>query len=296
MHYVRLPMRSAPTTDGVDVAFEDLGGDGPPLLLAHATGFHGQVWRPLIAELGGRFRCIVFDERGHGDTSPRADGVFEWRGFARDALAVVDALRLTHDDRGLFGVGHSAGGAALLMAEMDRPGTFRSLYCYEPIVPPVTEGGSLLVETRANPLAEGARRRRDVFPSKEAARSNFASKPPLSILREDALRAYVDHGFVDVGDGSGAVRLKCRPESEARTYEMGGQHGAFLQLAEVACPVTVACGELTTTFGPPVFALQAERLADGHLEVLPGLGHFGPMEDPAAVAASVLEAFAPLLG
>jgi pimeloyl-ACP methyl ester carboxylesterase len=279
-------MRHALTTDGVAVAFTDLGGDGPPLLLAHATGFHGHVWRPVARRLADTFHLFTSDERGHGDTPPREDGVFEWQGFARDALAVIDELGLERP----FGFGHSAGGAALLLAELDRPGTFRSLYCFEPIVPPIGEDGMPAIPMQGNPLAAGARRRRDEFASRDEAFDNYASKPPFSVLRSDALRAYVDHGFADTADGS--VRLKCRPESEARTYEMGGQHGAFGRLAGVRCPVTIAYGETTTTFGPTAFAMQADRLPHGRLEELPRLGHFGPLEDPAAVAASVVATFA----
>ncbi|MBV8692532.1 MAG: alpha/beta hydrolase, partial [Actinobacteria bacterium] len=32
-----------PSTDGVQVAAYELGGSGPPLLLSHATGFHGHI-------------------------------------------------------------------------------------------------------------------------------------------------------------------------------------------------------------------------------------------------------------
>ncbi|MEA3075677.1 MAG: hypothetical protein QOF60_585 [Actinomycetota bacterium] len=278
-------MGYATSSDGLTVAFDDLGGTGPPLLFAHATGFHGQVWRPVAEELAREFHCWTFDERGHGDTPPPADGVFDWHGFALDALAVIDAVGLSQP----FAVGHSAGGAALLLAEMARPGTFRSLYCYEPIVPPVGEDGQPMLPSGSNPLAAGARRRREVFESRDSAYANYSSKPPLSVFAPAALRAYVDHGFADLP--SGEVRLKCRGEWEARTYEMGGQHGAFGRLGSVGCPTTVACGADTDTFGPSVMAMLAERLPVGRVDVLPGLGHFGPMQDPRAVADSIRRAF-----
>jgi pimeloyl-ACP methyl ester carboxylesterase len=44
---------------------------------------------------------------------------------------------------------------------------------------------------------------------------------------------------------------------------------------------------------PAVFAGPiAGALADGHLASFDELGHFGPLEDPARMAAAVLEAFA----
>lgn len=281
-------MPTALTTDGVRVAYTDLGGDGPPILFAHATGFHGHVWRPVAEKLLDHHRCIVFDERGHGDTAPAEDGQ-SWHGFALDALAVIDDAGLDHP----FGVGHSAGGAALLLAELERPGTFAGIWCFEPILPPSMElppgegPGS-----RANPLAEGARRRREVFASKDAAYENYAGKLPFSVLDAAALRAYVDFGFTELEDGT--VRLKCRGDVEAATYEMAARHGAVERLEEIACPVVLASGGRTDTmFGPDLMARLAERLPAGRAEPFPDLGHFGPLEDPGAVASSIRRAFAP---
>lgn len=255
------------------------------MLLAHATGLHGRVWEPLAAELGSDFRLYSFDERGHGDSPPPASGDFAWQGFADDALAAVEGLALDRP----FGVGHSAGAVALLLAEVARPGTFRALFCYEPVIFPFDELPAR--PSSDHPLAAGARRRRDVFPSRGAAADNYRAKPPLSVLRDDALRAYVSHGFEDLPDGT--VRLKCRPESEAATYEMGVQHRAYQLLDRIQCPVTLAGGEHADTFTPDIIALQAGRLRHGTVEIMPGLGHFGPLQDPPAVAAAIRRSFSP---
>ena len=81
------------STDGVELEVHDLGGDGPDLLLVHATGFHGRVWEPLAAHLDGFHRWSV-DMRAHGDSTAPDDRPLEWDGFADDVLAVVDALGL----------------------------------------------------------------------------------------------------------------------------------------------------------------------------------------------------------
>lgn len=274
-------MASALTTDGVPVAFEVMDGAGPPVLFAHATGFHRRVWVPLAEHLLDAFTPVLFDERGHGDTPPSPEGQ-SWQGFATDALAVVDDLGLDRP----FGVGHSAGGAALLLAELARPGTFAALWLFEPIVPPAASG---LAPTGGNPLAAGARRRREVFPSRAAAFDNYAAKPPFSALDAAALRAYVEHGFEDLPDGS--VRLKCRGEVEAATYEMAVEHGAAARLHEIACPVTLASGARTDTpFGPAYLERVATTMRQARLEPFEDLGHFGPLQDPARVAASIRRA------
>ncbi|MFL6205170.1 MAG: alpha/beta fold hydrolase, partial [Acidimicrobiales bacterium] len=238
----------------------------------------GAVWEPLSAALGPRFERWAVDFRGHG-ASPLPPGhPVPWDDVAGDVLAVVDELGLPAGE--VLGLGHSMGGAALLLAEQARPGLFAGLWLYEPIAPPrqalpALEGG--------NRLAEGARRRRPSFATHAEALANFASKPPLGVARADALHAYVRHGLVAGEDG--AVHLACRPEDEARFYEGGGAHGAFDHLDEVRCPVVVvASGEPA---GPAAFAaLIAERLPRGRLEVHEHLTHFGPLESPAELAAS----------
>lgn len=273
---------SVPSTDGVTVSLHELGGDGPLLLLAHATGFHGRVWGPCASHLRDR-RCVAPDLRAHGD-STKPDGLtLAWSGFADDILAVVDHL----GGGPLIAAGHSKGGASLLLAEQRRPGTFAGLYLFEPIVfPPMVvamqqgEGGA-----PANPLAAGARRRRPTFDSYDAAYENFAAKAPFDALDPDALRAYVDGGFRSQADGT--VTLKCRPEDEAQVYEMGSQHDAWDHLAEVRCPVTIGFG-IEAPFSPATFARPiAEQLPRASLDPHPDLGHFGPLEAPATIAASI---------
>jgi pimeloyl-ACP methyl ester carboxylesterase len=272
-------MRTVVAPDGIALGVHEHGGSGRPTLLCHATGFHGAVWEPLSAALGDGFERWAPDFRGHGASVLPPEHPVPWDAVAGDVLAVVDDLGLPAGE--VLGVGHSMGGAALLLAEQARPGLFAGLWLYEPIAPPA--GANPASEGRSS-LAEGARRRRPSFASHAEAVANFASKPPLNVARADALHAYVRHGLVAGEDG--AVHLACRPADEARFYEGGGAHHAFVHLGEVACPVVIACsGE---PFGPAMFAPRiAEGLPNGALEVHPHLTHFGPLEAPAELAASV---------
>jgi pimeloyl-ACP methyl ester carboxylesterase len=182
-----------------------------------------------------------------------------------------------------------------LLAEESRPGTFESLYCFEPIVFPVR--GDAIEEPLDNPLSQGALRRRETFPSAEDAFVNFAAKPPFSELDPEVLRFYVEAGFEPIpptegGDGR-AIRLRCRRDDEAATYAEGPRHDAFAHLGEVTCPVSLACGEHTDAIGPRLLELDATRLPRATVEVLAGIGHFGPLQDPSLVAGSVLAHLVP---
>jgi pimeloyl-ACP methyl ester carboxylesterase len=96
----------------------------------------------------------------------------------------------------------------------------------------------------------------------------------------------VRHGFVSDGEGPG-VHLACRPADEAAVFRGAGDHRAFDLLDQVRCPVVVACG--AEDFGPALFGpAVAEALPQGRLEQFAHMGHFGPLEAPDEVAASVV--------
>jgi pimeloyl-ACP methyl ester carboxylesterase len=279
----------AQTPDGLGLAVYDFGGRGPDLLLVHATGFCAEPFGPLARGLADRFHCWGLDLRGHGRSERPADGEFAWSGFATDVLTAIDHFGLEAP----HGFGHSCGGASVLLAEQARPGQFRSLYCFEPVVMPDAARARIAEQ---NPLTEGALRRRGAFPSAEEALANYASKPPYADLDPEALRLYVESGFEPVPEAEGgdgrAVRLRCRREDEAATFAAAADHEAFGHLAEVTCPVTLCCGEQTDAFGPGLMRADAEPLPDARVEILPGMGHFGPLQRPTAVADAVIRAFA----
>jgi pimeloyl-ACP methyl ester carboxylesterase len=278
------PTGTTMTSDGVAVCYYDLGGDGPDLVLAHATGFCAAVFSAMAATLRDRFRCVALDLRSHGRSDRPPDTDFDWHGYANDVLTVIDHLKLDRP----AGFGHSCGGAALLLAEQARPGTFSVLYCYEPIVYPADI--PLAPSLENTPLSAGALRRRSSFASREEALANFSSKHPFDTFRPEVLEAYVENGFAQ--DADGKVSLCCRREDEAQMYAHGFSHDAFARLDTIRCPVTLACGSETETFDLDFLALLAERLERSTTLALPGLGHFGPFVDPDAVARSVLASLA----
>lgn len=273
-------MMRVASTDGVHVAVHDLGGTGDTLLMSHATGFHALTWTPVARHLTHRFSCRALDYRGHGDTAAPADWTVDWHGYGDDAVAVAEALR---EPRGLLGIGHSMGGACLLMAAHRDPTLFRGLVVFEPIVFRPVDVSDL--GDSGNPLAAGARRRRPSFPSFDDAIANYAAKPPMAAFTPDALHAYVHGGFALGEDGH--VHLKCRPEHEAATFEMGHGHRTWDVLGEITVPVWVIAGRPQPGQPSSAAAPIAERLPHGKYLQFDHMDHFGPMTHPAEIASLV---------
>jgi pimeloyl-ACP methyl ester carboxylesterase len=197
----------------------------------------------------------------------------DWNRYADDVEAV--ALSLI---RPLAAFGHSMGGVCLLIAAHRHPDLFSHLVIYEPVIFPPDE------PTNNGPtqLVDGARRRRSTFDSFDAAIANFAAKPPLSGFTPAALDAYVRYGFSEGEDGQ--VHLKCRPELEAATFEMGRSHRTWDLLPAITTPVLVVSGLPSEDSPSRLSQFVAERIPNGtHLQ-LDELDHFGPMTHPEQVA------------
>ena len=215
--------------------------------------FAAAPFLPLARALGSDVHCSALDLRAHGRSERPADGNLDWAGFALDVLATVDGLGLDHP----AGVGHSCGGAALLLAEQARPGHLPLPLLFEPVVfpgdPPVPAPGE-------NPMSAAARRRRDTFPSAEDAFVTFSSKPPLDVLDPEALCSTSSTGSSPSRSTRAATVRRPAPlpaEDEAETFARAPSDGASPTSPAVRCPVALAYGEETDAFGRPLMEALA---------------------------------------
>jgi pimeloyl-ACP methyl ester carboxylesterase len=91
--------------NGVELFYDEVGS-GKPILFHHGyTGAHDVWFEEIAARLKDRYRCIVMDCRGAGDSGHPTDG-YNIRQYAQDVVAMADVLGL---DTFTF-VGHSMGG------------------------------------------------------------------------------------------------------------------------------------------------------------------------------------------
>lgn len=228
----------------------------------------------MIADTRGLvsgFRAVAIDQRAHGD-SGTPDPPADWWDVGRDIVELIG------DTTPVIGVGHSAGGAALILAELTRPGTFSALVLVEPIVSPPN--------TRYPDMAARALRRKPGFTSREAAYANFSSKVAFANWDDRAMRAYVSGGLREFG---GRVTLKCVPESEAEFFRAATRHGAWDRLGEVNVPTLIVAGENSTTHQEPFLVELCSRLPHAEYEIVPATSHFVWMERPLAIARHVAD-------
>jgi pimeloyl-ACP methyl ester carboxylesterase len=267
------------TDEGPRLAVHELGGEGPVVLICHATGFCGQAYQPLARLLAAHFTVWAIDFPGHGDSDLPKDGDFAWTAMVGP---LVQAAKAISSEPLACVVGHSMGAAVALQTAVEHPDLFACAYVFEPAITATTPPGG---RSGANPMANSALRRQDTFGSKAAAMWRYAARPPMNQLDAASLAAYVEYGFATQQDGS--ATLKCTPESEARTFESSG--GINLEtLATAPLPtLCVAGGEA----GSPIAAMVpplAAALPNAELRIHRHLGHFGPLQSPGLIAEDIV--------
>ncbi|KAI9008552.1 Alpha/Beta hydrolase protein [Hyaloraphidium curvatum] len=95
---------------------------GELLVFCHALFLSGDQFAPQVAEFSPRYRCLVWDQRGHGRTT--SQGKFDFWDSARDLLGLLDYLGVPVAES-IFG--SSQGGMVAMRAAILAPTRFRSL-------------------------------------------------------------------------------------------------------------------------------------------------------------------------
>jgi pimeloyl-ACP methyl ester carboxylesterase len=268
---------------GVELATLDWGGDGELIVIHHANGFCAATYAPIAIALRDRVRVIGVDARGHGD-STSVDATehpesYRWERMATDYSAVLAHLiGTTGRDRIRLAIGHSFGGVLTLAAAAARPGLVDEALLLDPVIlPPVAERKAF--DDRVPDLASGARRRRAVFPTREAAYDHFATRGLFEAFRPEALALYVGEGMGETE--SGEVRLKCDPTVEAAVFDQGSAMDVFTVAPQVRARTRLVHA---TRGNFPVAAFEALASQMPHASVEScDSGHLFPMERPEFV-------------
>ena len=249
--------------------------DAPPLILIHATGFLAALWSPIAEQLSNTFRVVAMDQRGHGDSDKPADG-YTFELLADDTQRLIEELGLKNP----FAAGHSSGGTTIVVHAQKYPGVIQRSVLIEPILP--RPEWYEVPNMNPNRLAEGARKRRAVRPSREEMFEAYRSRQMFERWREDMLQTYVDQGTAECEDGQ--VELKCPPEVEAQFFEAVVDVDAWPHLAEFTMPTLVLWGAESHLIARGITDQLDEALPNAETILVDDATHFLPQERPDEIA------------
>jgi pimeloyl-ACP methyl ester carboxylesterase len=226
-----------------------------PALLIHSGGFTSRQWRKLSELLAPRYRILAPDLLGYGAPWPIAQPFH----FREDVALLASLL-----DEPAHLVGHSYGGFLALQLALARPDRVLSLALYEPV--------AFAVLTDAE----------------RAAVDGIGTYNPGTTGIDETWLA----GFVDWWNGpnswprlSDDARNAFRSVGWKLSQEVVSLATDRSDYAPITAPTLVLGGSLT----PAVERIVVERLAttlpNATSQILPGLGHMGPITHAAQVNA-----------
>jgi 3-oxoadipate enol-lactonase len=108
--------------NGQRIFYEDSGGSGPPVILAHGFLMDHTMFDRQVAMLAPEFRVIRWDERAFGKTEDDGQPFSYWDSAA-DCIGLLDHLGI---DRAVVG-GMSQGGFLSLRAALKAPERVKAL-------------------------------------------------------------------------------------------------------------------------------------------------------------------------
>lgn len=257
------------------------------IVFSHANGFNGRTYRTILQPLAQELRILALDLRGHGaSTLPTAiEGREGWNEFRDDLLAVLAAAC----EAPVVLAGHSMGGTTSILAAAADPGRVRALALFDPVAVPVAAQADAAT-MGASPLAQGALRRRSVFPSRAAAFDAYRGRGGFKTWSDAQLTDYLEAGLAETR--SGEVALTCAPAWEASNFRTHN-YDVWAALAASRCPVRILRAGQGSTFNiegrEADLAALAPRVS---VRTVAETSHFLPMERPDLARETLLAAAA----
>jgi pimeloyl-ACP methyl ester carboxylesterase len=273
------------------LAWRSRNGDAqaPAIVLAHANGFCADLWRSIATELSADYDVFAFDARGHGGT--RAGTTFKdlrWEVLHADFNALITALaERGHLRAPVIAVGHSMGGMTAVCAAAKVPQNFAQLILLDPLVWWPEMAHKRRSQENKGRMAQGARRRRAWFASREVARHSWRPRDTFCAWDEDVFSAYLDYGLVADGEG---VSLACAPIAEATLFEAHWDEDMRELARAIQCGGRVV--HASNGHFPKVFHTELAELVPGFECVEFRGSHFFPMEQPDATYEVIRAAIA----
>ena len=250
--------------DDIDVAWFE-AGRGEPLLLVHGLADDHRAWRRTLPDLMLRHRVLLYDLRGHGETTlGTPDGSL--RQLGKDLVGLLDALEI---QRARI-VGFSLGGTIAMRLAIDHPDRVDKL---------------VLVATSSR--------------VGRSAASWYRERLSMVNNEDSWLRETLDRDTAEVyaqapGELEEGLLIRRQSTADPRGYgnacaAMAALFAAPLdpELGHIPAPTLIVASDLDQHCPPKAAEIIHSGILGSRVEVLKGAGHAIPVERPRELAAAI---------
>lgn len=252
-------------SDGSRLFYLEQGG-GPAVVLLHPTPLNHRFWLPIADILAPKYRLIIPDLRGHGQ-SELGEGPITVEKLAADAARLLDHLSLR---KALF-AGCSIGGYAqyeIWRSTPDRVEAF-AFCCSKP---------------QADDEAMRAKREQNIAQVRERGTSDFIESNLQTLLGSTARRRW-PHKIAEARE-----MMQMVPVSSIVAVQQGlaARPDSVATARTLRVPCCVLAGGEDPGSTPADMRLLAEQIRNGgygaEYNEIPDAGHYAPFEQPELVA------------
>lgn len=239
----------------------DITGSGPPVVLLHPFPVCREFWLPVAEFLSTRYRLIMPDLRGHGD-SGLGHGTATMAKHAGDVARVMTAAGV---DRAPI-VGVSIGGYVIFeFWRQSRERVSALVLCN-------TKAGADSAEARAGRLQaadEVLQKGTEVF---------FEGMLPR-VLAETTRRSRPD-----LVEGALRMMRKMSPEDVAAAQRgMAERPDSIPTVQTIDVPTLIITGDEDVSTGAPEAEVMKQNIRASQMKVVSKAGHYSPWEQPQEV-------------
>jgi pimeloyl-ACP methyl ester carboxylesterase len=264
-------------SEGVKL-FYTVQGDGPAVVLLHPTPCDHRFWLGAAESLTGKYRVIIPDLRGHGQ-SGAGDGPITMERLGADIVRLLDTLQI---QRALF-AGCSIGGYTLYEIWRSAPARMQALAfcCARPQAD--TEAGKL-------------QREESIAKIRERGTGEFVEAQLTKLIGPTALRRHperVPEVRAMMDTVTPAALIAVQQGLAARPDSVDTARG-------IRVPTFVLAGGEDPASTPADMKLLAETIRNGgygaEYTELRDAGHFAPWEQPQMVGRLLRRFFDSVVG
>lgn len=278
-----LPLVKNQYIDHADLTYLDYDGQGPTLIMLHATGFLPWLWHPIARALSPACRVIAPYFCDHRDSDPEKGGL-DWMILARDFADFCKGLNI----QAPYLVGHSMGATVLTIAAAQYSLAPAGMVLIEPIFLP-QDFYRARINVKDHPLASKSINRRNHWQNEAEALTYLKSRTLFKKWDAEVLSLYVRYGMKKKVQSG--LELACSPRKEAALFMGGVRYDPWPLLPQIPCPVLVLEGEHSENRSFIDLKKAVSLFPHATYRLIQDAAHLIPMEKPLVITQIIRDFF-----
>lgn len=271
-------LRAAPATshfldvNGVRLHYLDYGFDERrPLLCVHGAAAHAHWFDYVAPGLTPTHHVRSLDLRGHGDSQWAEQHTYDFKTFAADLNAVVEALDL----RDFVLIGHSMGGMVSLVYSSTYPGRVGRLVIVDTMM--------LMPMERISAMRAFGLTKPSSYETQADLVARYRLNPPdTHIAPQDVIHHMAMHSGRPGSDG------RWQHKADRRVYANSQQIEGIPMWDRIKIPALVVRGERSTRFGPEEMQRIRAHAPQVELAEVAASNHHITLDNPGGFVEAVL--------